>query len=187
MRVVVPLVLLALISLPLPSRAARPPATASPDKPVESLAALKARMETVARGFHGVLGYSLHNLRTGDRLSYNGDEAFPSASTIKTAVMCEVMQQVEEGRLKWSDYLPVVPAAAGRESGGFAYFFPDGTTVPLPEWLDLMIDISDNTAEITLTDKVGMANINGWLKDHGFTQTRILNGPDTDILGLRSL
>ena len=74
-----------------------------------------------------------------------------------------------------------------QEEGGPAYYLKDGSALPLPQWLDLMITLSDNTATINLRDRVGMGSVNQWLAGHGLEQTRLLNGPDTDALGLRAL
>lgn len=166
------------------------PLTADPKwgQPKESTSELKAKMEAVARGFHGVLGYSLHFRGKPEvRISNLGDEPFPTASTVKTAVMCEALHQVEQGKLKWTDPITVQSTTESREEGGPAYFFRDGAAMPLPEWLHLMITMSDNTATIRLRDLLGMGPINTWLSDHGFKQTKILNGRETDALGLRTL
>ena len=49
---------------------------------VQGLTALKAAMESVADGFGGTLGYSLHHRARGERLALRADEPFPTASTI---------------------------------------------------------------------------------------------------------
>jgi beta-lactamase class A len=153
-----------------------------------SLEGLAAKMERVAAGFHGVLGYSLH-FRGGPegRIARLGDERFPSASTIKTAIMVEALHQVEEGRIGWHEPIPVQAGLEAREEGGPAYYFRDGSTLPLSEWVHLMITASDNTATINLRNRLGQKNVNDWLVDHGFHDTLVLNGRETDALGLRSL
>jgi beta-lactamase class A len=155
--------------------------------PGKSLAALKETLDAVADPFAGKLGYSLHHRGRNEAIDHLGDEPFPTASTIKVAIMCEVMHQVEAGTLHWLDDIPVQSGMDLRESGGPAYYFKDDATLPLAEWLDLMITLSDNTATINLRDRVGMANVNRWLADHGFVQTKLLNGLETDTLGLRPL
>lgn len=145
-------------------------------------------MDKVAEGFHGVLGYSLHfRWKPGESISFNGDEPFPTASTIKTAIMCEALHQVEQGKIKWTDQIEVQPGLDGREEGGFAYYFKDGTKIPFDQWLHLMITMSDNTATIRLREYLGQKSVNDWLESNGFKQTRLLNGPQCDELGLRSL
>jgi beta-lactamase class A len=149
---------------------------------------LQAQMEELARGFHGVLGYSFHlRGKSDERLSFRGDERFPTASTIKTAIMAECLHQIEQGKLKIGDELPVQPSTASREEGGPGFFLKDEAKLPLGEWLHLMITLSDNTATINLRDRLGQRNVNDWLDAHGFKDTRLLNGRETDSLGLRPL
>jgi beta-lactamase class A len=155
--------------------------------PKEPLATLKAALDGVADGFHGTLGYSLHHRTRGERIDRHGDEPFPTASTIKTAILCEALHQVETGKIRWTDAIPVQAGLTNREAGGPAYFFRDDASLPLPQWLDLMITLSDNTATINLRDRLGMANVNQWLADHGFLETKLLNGPEKAALGLLPL
>src|SRR3569833_3453206 len=117
---------------------------------------LQVQMEEVARGFHGVLGYSLHlRGRSDERLSFHGNERFPTASTIKSAIMGECLHQIEQGKRKIGEELPVQPSTASREEGGPGYFLKDEAKLSLGEWLHLMITLSDNTATINLRDRLG--------------------------------
>ena len=154
----------------------------------EDFARLQADMDAVAIGFESTLGYSLlHRGQTPRRIQRRGDDLFPSASTIKTAILCEALNQVTSGRLKWEGEIPVTPTVGPREEGGPAFHFKDDAHLPLAEWLHLMIALSDNTATIVLRNHLGQKNINDWLVGNGFQVTRILNGRDTDALGLRAL
>ena len=154
----------------------------------ESLSDLKGKMDKIAQGFHGTLGYSLnYRGRHDERISFNGDETFPTASTIKTAVMCETMHQVEQGKVQWGQQIPVQPSVDDRQEHGFAYYFREGTTLSLCEWVHLMITVSDNTATMNLREYLGQKNVNDWLESQGFKTTRLLNGKKCDELGLRPL
>jgi len=154
----------------------------------ESLSELKAKMDKVAEGFHGTLGYSLHfRGRPDQRINLRGDETFPTASTIKTAVMCEALHQIEDGKVKWFQEIPVQAQMDDRQEGGYAYFFKEGTKLPLCQWVHLMITISDNTATMNLREFLGQKSVNDWLIAHGFKNTLLLNGKKCDELGLRPL
>jgi len=153
----------------------------------ESLPELKAKMDKIAEGFGGVLGYSMHFRGTPDeRIELKGDETFPSASTIKTAIMCEAMHQVEQGKVKWNQDIPV-QGEDYRQDGGFANHFKVDTKIPLCQWVHLMITVSDNTATMNLREFLGQKNVNDWLDAQGFKNTRLLNGKKCDELGLRPL
>lgn len=146
-------------------------------------------LKRIAESFGGVLGCSLMHPDTGEiALQHRGDELFPTASVIKIAVMCAVMEQVTRGELDWAQSVSVTPASSGqREEGGPAYHFRNRARLPLCEWLHLMICLSDNTATIVLRNLAGQGAINDWLHRHGFKTTRLLNGAETDILGLREM
>src|SRR5262249_37404723 len=46
-------------------------------------AALRRTLDGIAKAHHGVVGYSVMNLDTGEQLSLRGDETFSTASLIK--------------------------------------------------------------------------------------------------------
>jgi len=153
----------------------------------ESLPELKAKMDKIAQDFGGVLGYSLHfRGKHDERIDLRGDETFPTASTIKTAIMCEAMHQVEQGKVKWDQQIPV-QGEDYRQEGGFANDFKVGTSLPFDQWVHLMITVSDNTATMNLREFLGQKNVNDWLDALGFKNTRLLNGKKCDELGLRPL
>jgi beta-lactamase class A len=58
-------------------------------------------MPAGSRRYDGKLGVSLHHLRTGERLQLHADELFPTGSTIKVALLCAAMEQVEKGELQY--------------------------------------------------------------------------------------
>ncbi len=153
------------------------------------LETLSRELKRIAEGFGGGLGYTLMYPHTGEiALQHRGDEMFPTASVIKIAVMCYIMEQVSLGAIDWALSVAVTPAHSGqREEGGPAFHFRNRTRLPLCEWLHLMICLSDNTATIVLRNLVGQGAINNWLFRYGFKTTRLLNGAETDILGLREM
>ena len=58
-------------------------------------AALHRQLETIAKAHHGVLGYSISNLDTGERLSLRGDETFSTASLIKVPILVTLYDLAE--------------------------------------------------------------------------------------------
>jgi beta-lactamase class A len=162
--------------------------SASQPSTAETLKELKGKLDKIAEGFRGTMGYSLHYRGKHDeRIEYDGDETFPTASTIKTAVMCEAMHQIEQGKVKWTQKIPVPDMDYRQEGGGYAHYFIPGTSIPLGEWVNLMIMYSDNTATMNLREFLGQKNVNDWLAAHRFRTTRLLNGKKCDELGLRPL
>jgi len=152
--------------LALSLAAAPPPSVTSPD-------ALRKELDGIAEQFHGVLGYSLHHLRTGDRLERRGDEKFPTASTIKLAMLCTAMEKQQKGEIDYYQTRRLNKEDAS-EGTGFMRHYREGTRVKLKEMLHLMITASDNTATDMLGQWLGTEPINGWLDRRGFKVTRLL-------------
>src|SRR3712207_319887 len=70
-------------------------------------AALHRTLDSLARAHRGIVGYAVHNLDTGERLSLRGDEKFPTASLIKVAVLVTLFDLVERGMISLDDRLTV--------------------------------------------------------------------------------
>src|SRR5437660_10989905 len=64
---------------------------------------LKQKFERRARdtsaGVDGAIGYAFLDLSSGDRIAHLDHEVFPTASTIKLAIVYELFKQVDEGRV----------------------------------------------------------------------------------------
>lgn len=143
--------------------------------PPRQISNLKVALDSVCAGFHGHIGYNVTFPRLGISISRDGDDRFPTASTIKTAVALDVVSRVEEGSLKMSDKLPV-PPMSGRQASMWSYSFKDGIKLDIDGWTNLMITVSDNTATMVLREFLGMYKINGRLEKLGFKDTKVL-GP----------
>jgi beta-lactamase class A len=134
---------------------------------------LKRTLDGIASAFHGTLGYSVHNLKTGERVERLGDTVFPSASTIKLAILVEAMERQQQGALNYDTGLPFTEE--DRQYGtGVIQNFRSGGDIPVRQLVHLMIAQSDNTATIMLGQKLGSGAVNDWLARHAFQKTRLL-------------
>lgn len=133
-------------------------------------AALERRMDAVSRRFGGRLGYHLIELRTGRTMGERDEERYPSASTIKTVVMLEVFRQVEAGKMSMTDRLEVPPVGR-RNMSMWAAHMLEGTKVNLDGLIQLMMNVSDNTATVMLANHVGVENIERTMLGWGFEDT----------------
>lgn len=134
---------------------------------------LKARLDSICQNFNGKMGYYVKDLRSGQTIGFREAEQFPSASTIKTAIMVEVIKQIEKGKLAWTDKLPV-PGPGHRYDSMWLSFVQDKLSVNIDGLVNLMITVSDNTAAVMLSDRVGVENIERRLNDLGLTNTACL-------------
>ena len=121
-------------------------------------ATLKEQLDTIARGTTGTLGYSLHHLKTGERLDRLGDELFPTDSTLKVAIMAAAaMERVVSGNQPYGALRTLVPD--DRNAGGFFNFFRDGTEIEFrealqPSWQD---EVSTSIRAISKTSVASLS------------------------------
>ncbi len=139
--------------------------------PSRSLAPLKPQLDEVARNLRGTLGYCVLDLQTGDTISRLGDHMFPSASTIKTALMIEAVHQIENGELSWTDTIPLPPTSE-RNLSLWTYFLRDGLSINIDALVNLMMNVSDNTATVMLGEKLGLLNVERRMLELGLEKTK---------------
>jgi beta-lactamase class A len=150
--------------------------SARPAARAKTASGLCWQLERVAEAHRGVMGISLKNLDTGEEISVNGDHLFPTASSIKLAVMCAVFDEMSSPTGKFPDYYMTMPYDDSTSVGGagFVKQFKDGTKVELKELMHFMITVSDNVATNMLVEWLGgLEKVNDWLRAHGFEQTRM--------------
>ena len=95
------------------------------------------------------------------------------ASMIKMFVLAKVMQDAKDGKLSLDELITIT---ADNIVGGAGSIAGEGANarVPIRKAAELMIIESDNTATNILIDRVGMDNINQYLRANGYNDT-ILN------------
>jgi beta-lactamase class A len=124
------------------------------------------------------------DLSTGYSLGVNAGASMPAASTIKIPVMVEVFEQLQAGRFDL-DRRVVLRAADKDWGSGELCDAAAGTSYPVSELLEKMIDISDNTATNMLIRLVGRRSINASMHDLGLAHTRLADDIRTDGWGVR--
>lgn len=131
----------------------------------------KAIADAVRR-FRGEMGVAAINLQNGDTIAVNADTRFPTASTIKTAVMIEAWHRAADGSLPIDRRIAVAKADQVGGSGVLRGLH-DGLTLTVEDLISLMIVVSDNTATNLLVEKLGAARINARLESYGLRETKI--------------
>lgn len=180
---------LLLAAPPAPATSVPPNKVPAHPAPAPNLAALKRDLDTIAQRFGGRLGYYLKDLTDGRTIGFRQDERFPTASTIKTAVMVEAVRQVDAGKRKWTDKIPVPPRAerTGNMQSMWSYYLQDGIAPDLDGWNNLMIGVSDNTATKVLGTTLGNASINASMTALGLPNTKFLAYAPAEDVTLRRL
>lgn len=153
-------------------RSARAAAAPAPTYERADTAALRRQLDSVAAAHGGVLGYSVVNLETGERLAHRADEPYPTASLIKVPVLVTVFDLVATGRLSLDDPIAVLRVDQVGGSGVLQHLH-NGAVVTVGDAARLMIIVSDNTATNLLLDKVGIRTVWQKMEALGLPRTKI--------------
>ena len=124
---------------------------------------LQDGLEHMTEAFEGTWAVYVKDLATGESVSIN-DAPMEAASLIKLYIMGAVMEQIQEGRLEDSD--------------------------KIQDLLSEMITVSDNEAANELVrylnenhdHQAGMKQVNRFIKNHGYENTRQYNGLEDSSL-----
>jgi beta-lactamase class A len=174
--------LLLLIALFAPAAFAASAETKSPADTPESVQVkqqlLWDRMEesirSIVRGTDAVVGVAILDLTDQRAFYLNADAIYPTASTIKIAVLVELYRQHERGAGAKLGDLYTVNAKDGVGTEGILQAMSAGVSrITNQDLALLMVSLSDNSATNVLIDRVGMDNVNAWLAQVGLQHTRL--------------
>lgn len=140
-------------------------------------AGAEAELSRAAERVDGVVGFAVKDLTSGETFLRLPDTVFPQASSIKIAVLLELLRQAQEGTLSL-DALHTVrkseTTAAAGDTEPILHMLGDGTaTLSLCDLAVLMIVLSDNSATNILIERVGTENVNRTLSSLGLKETRL--------------
>ncbi len=134
-------------------------------------ARFEKRIADISSRVDGVVGYSIMDLTSGDRMGHLERETFPTASTIKLAIVYELFKQAEEKTVRLDE---MVTLDRRQAVGGSGVLFEMGTpTLSIGDYAVLMVTLSDNTATNILIDRLGMAKIAARMQGLGLSGTKL--------------
>src|SRR5215831_3201564 len=109
-------------------------------------------LKTIQDNFHGVLGAEFVDLTDGAKVSLNADAVFPSASTIKVAILLELFRQADQRPELLKQQRPFVadPQTAGT---GIARLISPSSSLSVEDIAKIMINMSENTATNLIIDE----------------------------------
>ena len=144
--------------------------TAAP-LPADFKARFEKRVAEISARLDGVVGYAIVDLTSGDRIGHLERETFPTASTIKLAIVYELFKQAEEKKINLDEMIALDRKKA---VGGSGVLFEMGTpTLSIRDYAVLMVTLSDNTATNILIDRLGMDQITARMQGLGLPGTRL--------------
>jgi|tagenome__1003787_1003787.scaffolds.fasta_scaffold20915529_2 beta-lactamase class A len=140
---------------------------------------LEAKVDQIVVPFDGVMGVAILDLTDGRSLVRNADQVFPTASSIKLAILLELYRQDQEaraggkGKSKLDDSYTFDPKDLIEDSQIMAGLTPGVSRVTNRDLAQFMVAVSDNAATNVLYDRVGKDNVNAMLNGLGLTKTKL--------------
>lgn len=133
---------------------------------------LLKQIDAVTANFHGVVGYRIVDLTSGGQVAARLErQPFPTASTIKLAILYEMFTLAEAGSLSLDTPKPLDKAQVVGGSGVLQHL-----TMPVLSLRDhaaLMVIVSDNTSTNVMIDAVGMNCVNARMTALGLSDIRL--------------
>src|SRR5881628_2774670 len=151
---------------------------------------LEARVAETADRIDGVMGVAILDLTDGRILLRNADRVFPTASSIKIALLLELYRQDQEaragakGKARLEDIYTFDPKDLVEDSQIMAGLTPSVTRVTNRDLAQFTVAVSDNAATNVLIDRVGKDNVNATLHSLGLSKT-ILRRKMMDVAAAR--
>lgn len=137
--------------------------------------ALTRTLDQLCDTFPFHTGWHLKDLNTGETAHRNGDVVVPSASTRKIAILMAALKAAHEGRLSLEQPVVMEAKYQNNDSGCFQHLQP-GFTIQFRDVLTMMIIVSDNTCTGTVSDMVGLDQVNALCQSIGMKGTNHLVG-----------
>jgi beta-lactamase class A len=144
--------------------------------PVERGSGLQAELQraidTRAGAGAGKTALYAVDLKGNRSVGIDADEPVQTASVIKLAILYEAMEEIREGRAKWSEPITLKPGEAVAGSG-LITFLDTPVTLTLKDVLTLMVVVSDNTATNLAIDRFGIGPVNARMESLGLKNTHL--------------
>lgn len=151
---------------------------------------LETRIEEIADRLDGVMGVAILDLTDGRILLHNADRVFPTASSIKIAILLELYRQDQEalagekGKARLDDIYVFDPKDLVDDSRIMAGLTAGLTRITNRDLAQFTVAVSDNAAANVLYDRVGKDNVNAMLRGLGLSKT-LLRRKMMDIAAAR--
>ena len=139
----------------------------------------ETRVDEIVARSDGLVGVAILDLTDGRLLLRNADQIFPTASSIKLAILLELYRQDQEarggaqGKAKLADVYMFDPKDLIEDSQIMAGLTPGVSRITNRDLAQFMVAVSDNAATNILYDRVGKDNVNAMLRGLGLTKTML--------------
>jgi len=140
---------------------------------------LDLRVAEMVERFDGVMGVAIVDLTDGRTVSHSADRVFPTASSIKIAILLELYRQEQgartgaQSKAKFDDIYTFDPKDLVEDSQILAGLTAGVSRVTNRDLAQFMVAVSDNAAANILIDRVGKENVNATLRSLGLNKTML--------------
>ena len=108
---------------------------------------LQSEIERLAKITDGVVGVSALHIESNRRLTLNGEDRFPMASSYKIPIAVQLLARVDRGEVRLDQMVTIEPHDLHPGSGTLTSLFNQpGVSLSVRNLLELMLLISDNSA-----------------------------------------
>ena len=128
-------------------------------------------LDAIASKVDGVMGYSVVDLTTGERIERLPKEVFALASSVKLTILYELFKQADEGKLNLDEVRPLERRHVVGGTGVLTEL--TAPAMPLRDYATLMVVLSDNTATNLLIDVVGMERVTARMASLGMPTLKL--------------
>ncbi len=133
---------------------------------------LESTLDNIINQFEGVAGLSIRCLNNNKTISINGDDIFPTASSIKIHILTQLFTLEDKGTIDLAKRVRFTQDMYGAGSG-VIHFLENEPEFTILDIAILMMLVSDNTATNMCVDLAGMQETNNLIKDLGLSKTKL--------------
>jgi beta-lactamase class A len=133
---------------------------------------LSSQIKELMSQAEGTFGLIIRMIDTGEEIDINGDEVFPAASIIKVPILVESLRLKIEGLLSLDERVTLREEEKVGGSGVLKEMTA-GLSLPFSDVLTLMIIVSDNVAANIAITRIGIENVNAYMRQLGLRRTHL--------------
>lgn len=154
-----------------------------------ALQRLEREITRLGKASGGVTGATAIHLETGRRVTLNGNERFPMASSYKVPIAVQLLTLVDQGKVRLDQMIELKASDLHPGSGTLTNLFKQpGVALSVRNLMELMLLISDNSAtDVCLRLAGGGAAVTARMKElglNGITVSRPTIGMISDWIGV---
>lgn len=143
---------------------------------MKDVLSLEERIKTELISYNGKMGIYIDDLK-GHKIEFNSLEKFETASSIKSFILMDLFEQVENGTKDLNEIL-TYEKEDYVDGSGVLNSLDSGVEMTAINIARLMIIVSDNVATNIMIRYLGIDHINETIKKYGFSDTVLHNKID---------